>query len=151
MVDFIEILTILFIYASIFLGEVKGYYTRFWWWDTLLHTTFGIALGFVGFMILYVLYKGNKIKASPILVAFFSFCFALALGALWEVFEFIMDQTLGLTMQKSGSDTMRDLIVDSIGALISAIAGFIYLKYGHVRVFDRILRRFKADNKLFFR
>src|SRR5690554_1499576 len=32
-----ELLAILFIFASLFLGEVRGYYTRFWWWDALLH------------------------------------------------------------------------------------------------------------------
>src|SRR6056297_2981826 len=40
-----EILIIIFIYASIFLGEVRGYYTRFWWWDIFLHGVSGLILG----------------------------------------------------------------------------------------------------------
>ena len=58
-----------------------------------------------------------------------AFCFALSIGALWEIFEFTMDQVFGLNMQKSGLvDTMWDLIVDMGGALIGASAGFFWLK-----------------------
>lgn len=64
-----------------------------------------------------------------------AFCFALAMGALWEIFEFAMDQIFGLNMQKSGLvDTMTDLIVDTVGALIGAISGFFWLKGQQVGV-----------------
>lgn len=120
----------LFIYSSIFLGEIRGYYTRFWWWDIVLHAGSGIALGFIGFLILYSLYQTGRIVISPFLLAMFSFCFALSLGALWEIFEFTVDSTLGTNMQKSGLvDTMWDLIVDAIGALIVAVSGYVYVRY----------------------
>src|SRR5690606_8663277 len=32
-----ETLAVIFIYMSLFLGEVHGYYERFWWWDLVLH------------------------------------------------------------------------------------------------------------------
>ncbi|MBU1111753.1 MAG: hypothetical protein KJ896_03155, partial [Nanoarchaeota archaeon] len=32
-----EFVIILFIYASFFLGEIHAYYTKFWWWDVILH------------------------------------------------------------------------------------------------------------------
>ncbi|MBU3991849.1 MAG: hypothetical protein KKA12_04765, partial [Alphaproteobacteria bacterium] len=38
----IQILAILFVFATIFLGEVRDYYERFWWWDLLLHATAGL-------------------------------------------------------------------------------------------------------------
>ena len=43
-----EAWSVVFIYASLFLGEVKGYYARFWWWDLLLHTGSGLLLGTLG-------------------------------------------------------------------------------------------------------
>jgi len=49
-----EIIIIVFLYATLFLGEVHGYYDKFWWWDLVLHTSSALAFGF---MILYVLYK----------------------------------------------------------------------------------------------
>lgn len=124
-----ELLLNVFIYSSIFLGEIHGYYTRFWWWDVVLHTGSGIALGFIGFLILFSLYRSGRLQASPSLIALFSFCFALALGALWEIFEFTMDSLFGFNMQKHGLvDTMWDLIVDSLGALIVAASGYFYIR-----------------------
>src|SRR5699024_4482491 len=99
-----ELLAILFIFASLFLGEVRGYYTRFWWWDALLHVSSGFLLGIVGFLLVYALNQkqlGN-LGLRPSFVALFAFTFSLSLGALWEIFEFGMDQIFGLNMQKSG-------------------------------------------------
>jgi hypothetical protein len=127
-IEFVFLFT-LFIYGSLFLGEIRGYYTRFWWWDIVLHAGSGLALGFIGFLILYSLYKNKKLPISPGLLAMFSFSFALALGTIWEIFEFAMDNIFGLNMQKSGlRDTMWDLIVDAIGALIASLSGYFYVK-----------------------
>ena len=146
-----EILLIAFIYASLFLGEVHDYYTRFWWWDAILHGFSGLALGFIGFLILFVLYEEKKIKAKPGVIAMFSFCFGLAIGALWEIFEFAMDSWFGLNMQKSGLvDTMWDLIVDAAGSLISAVTGYLYLKGGRTRIFRRFFTRFISKNPRLF-
>src|SRR3546814_1964472 len=35
----VQILAILFGFAALFLGEVRDYYERFWWWDLILHAT----------------------------------------------------------------------------------------------------------------
>lgn len=62
-------------------------------------------------------------------MAFFAFCFAVMIGAVWEIWEFTLDQLFGLNTQKSGLvDTMWDLIVDAGGAIIGAGAGWAYLK-----------------------
>ncbi len=76
----IQLFIILFIYASLFLGELREFYFRFWWWDSLLHLLSGIALGFAGFLIMYILFKTGKFKANPAFIALFAFCFALTLG-----------------------------------------------------------------------
>lgn len=124
-----EFILSIFIYSSLFLGEIHGFYTRFWWWDIVLHTGAGLALGFVGFLILYSLYQNKKIEASPLLVSVFSFSFAVAIGTVWEIFEFAMDSLLGFNMQKSGLvDTMWDLIVNASGAVIASFAGFILIR-----------------------
>src|SRR5690606_8741095 len=46
-----ELLAIIFIFAALFLGEFRGYYVRFWWWDALLHTASGFLLGLLGFLL----------------------------------------------------------------------------------------------------
>jgi hypothetical protein len=142
-----ELLVVLFIYASVFLGGVRDYYLRFWWWDVALHTGSGFALGFIGFLILYVLYLQEKFKASPFLIAVMSWAFALALGALWEIFEYAMDLLLGVNMQKSGlPDTMGDLIVDCVGALFAAGVGYVYMRYEVWDPFDKAIWGFLKTN-----
>ncbi len=147
----LEIIAVLFIYASLFLGEIRGYYTRFWWWDAILHGTAAVALGFIGFIILYVLYKSHKIRAGATTIAVFSFFFSLGIGALWEIFEFAMDGFFGLNMQKSGLvDTMWDLITDAVGALIASLAGYFYIKNKKMFFVDRIIEKFSKDNPQLF-
>lgn len=120
--------TIIFIYATLFLGEVGGFYERLWWWDTLLHMGSAIGFGLVGFTVLLLLFRTERVGASPVLISIFSFFFALGIGVLWEIFEFLMDIFFGLNMQKSGlADTMGDFIVNTAGALIASIAGYYYL------------------------
>ncbi|MEZ5566064.1 MAG: hypothetical protein R3F24_11305 [Gammaproteobacteria bacterium] len=97
-----EVLTILFVFSALFLGEFRHFYERFWWWDIALHTTSGLLLGIVGFLLVYVLNesKSVRVRMRPGLVALFAFTFALAAGTLWEIFEFFMDQVFGTNMQK---------------------------------------------------
>lgn len=142
-----ELGTTVFLYATIFLGEAGDYYERFWWWDTLLHTGSAFAFGFAGFLILYLLFVRNKLQASPFLVAVFSFAFGLSIGALWEIFEYAMDNLFGLNMQKTGlRDTMGDLIVDAIGAGTASIIGYISLKYDVRDPFDPLISWFIKAN-----
>lgn len=146
-----DILAIVFVFASLFLGEVRGYYTRFWWWDAVLHAGSGFLLGILGFLLVYVINQKDlgDLGLRPSFVALFAFAFSIALGALWEIFEFSMDQIFGLNMQKSGLvDTMWDLIVDTIGAAVIAILGYGYLRTSEVDSFlERWIERFLRENR----
>ncbi len=142
----------IFIYASLFLGEVHKYYTKFWWWDLILHSTAGITFGFLGFFIMYILHREKKIATSPILIALFSFSFAVAIGSIWEIFEFSMDNVFALNMQKSGlRDTMWDMMVNSGGALITAVLGYFYVKGGDALLFNRVMARLIKRNPRLFK
>lgn len=156
-----QLLTIGFVFAAVFLGEVHGYYTRFWWWDIVLHTSSGFLLGIIGFLLVYVLNESERVDLHmrPGFVAFFAFLFALGMGTLWEIFEFTMDSVFGMNMQKpmfgdySGlTDTMWDLIVDAIGALIISVLGYGYLKtVGNSSFLERMIQRFISSNPRLFR
>lgn len=132
-----ELFSITFIFCSLFLGEVRGYYDKFWWWDLALHSTSGLLLGMIGFLLVHLLNETKSIALymKPGFVAFFAFLFSIGIGMVWEIFEFAMDQLFGMNMQKpmlgdpSGlTDTMWDLIIDTVGALIISIIGYGYLK-----------------------
>lgn len=118
----------LFVLATLYLGEVQDFYDRFWWWDLALH--FGSAMGFgiLGFLLVFMLFQGDRYAAPPWALGALSFCLAVTVGALWEIFEYAMDTLFGFNMMKSGlPDTMGDLIVDAVGAALAALAGVIYL------------------------
>jgi uncharacterized membrane protein YjdF len=130
-------LVIGFVVASLFFGEGQGYYVRFWWWDMLLHAVAGLLAGIVGFLLVYGAYSDIRISGQikRKLVVSFSFFFSLSIGVIWEIFEFTMDKLFGTTMQmpmfgdSSGlTDTMWDLIMNTVGALAAATLGWRYLK-----------------------
>ncbi|MCR8923410.1 hypothetical protein NO559_11540 [Dasania sp. GY-MA-18] len=152
---------IIFVFASLFLGEIRDYYTRYWWWDIALHSSSGILLGIVGFLLVHVLNETEDVGLymKPGFVAFFSFLFAVGMGAIWEIFEFSMDGLFGMNMQKpmlddpSGlTDTMWDLIVDTIGALIISVLGYSYLKTAKNQSFlERWINAFIKNNPQLFK
>lgn len=140
----------IFLYASIFLGEVGGYYEKFWWWDVVLHAGSAFAFGFAGFLILYLMHARGKLQASPFLIAVFSFTFGVAIGTMWEIFEFFVDSTFGTNMLKSGlRDTFGDLIVNTIGVGLASTIGYVYLKYEVRDPFDAFIGWFIKDNPRF--
>ncbi len=146
-----EIVIVLFIFGTLFLGEVHGYYTRFIWWDAVLHGVSAFALGLIGFTVMYVLYRGGTIRARASLLALFGFSFAVMMGAVWEIFEFAMDSFFGFNMQKSGLvDTMWDLIVDVIGAFLASAAGYFYIKTGKTMIFGSSIKMFEESNPWLF-
>jgi len=155
-----ELLAILFVFASLFLGEFHSYYERFWWWDIALHSGSGLLLGIVGFLLVYVLNESRRIDLHmrPGFVALFAFAFAVSVGALWEIFEFAADQFFGMQMQKpmlgdpSGlTDTMWDLIVDTLGAAVISGFGWWHMKRERRSFIDVWTERFVAKNPRLFR
>lgn len=114
-----------FIFAALLLGEISDFYWRYWWWDLVLHTLSGMILGLVAFLSLFTLFDCDRVRMHPILLSVLAISIAVATGTIWEVFEFGMDQSFGLNMQRatlsdsSGlGDTMSDLIVNALGAAL---------------------------------
>ncbi len=155
-----ELIGVVFVFATLFLGEMRGYYTKIWWWDIALHTGSGLALGLVGFLLVYVLNESTDVhlEMTAGFVALFSFQFAVSLGALWEIFEYGMDVLVGTTMQKpmlddpSGlTDTMWDLIVNTVGASVISLLGYVYLSRGRKDSFiERWIDTFIQKNPQLF-
>lgn len=129
----LHIAVVVFVLAALFLGEVRGFYGRIWWWDLFLHGMSGLLLGTAGFYLVYALNSLERVgmTLNPRFVAFFAFVFAIALGALWEIFEFAVDELAGMNMQKtmfsdpSGlTDTMWDMMLNTVGAALVSIVGW---------------------------
>nr|WP_197714764.1 hypothetical protein [Maliibacterium massiliense] len=134
---------VVFLYCSIYLGEIKNFYYDLPHFDTLLHGFSGVMLGALAFCFIALLNRSERVPVdlSPAFVAIFAFCFSMTLGALWEIYEFSFDGILGMNMQKymledgtqllgkaALADTMKDLIVDAVGALVASVVGYISIK-----------------------
>lgn len=143
--NFICVMYYVFLYCAIFLGEVLNFYYVIPHWDVILHFFSGAMLGALGFILVSWLNDSEKIHVSlsPFFIALFAFCFALSCGAVWEIYEFSFDGLLHLNMQKfitaegevlaghaALRDTMKDLIVDALAALLVAVMGYGRLKVG---------------------
>ncbi|WP_321363127.1 hypothetical protein [uncultured Celeribacter sp.] len=142
---------VVFIFATLFLGEVGDFYNRYWWWDVVLHGGSALGFGLVGFIAIFMLFQGDRYAAPPWAMGLFAFCFAMSIGAIWEIFEYTMDQAFGTNMQKSGlQDTMWDLIVDAGGGLVGAVSGAIYVAFDRNTPFASLIRDFITRNKRLF-
>lgn len=98
----LEIIIICFIFAAEILGEVQEYYVLFDGWDDMLHTLNGFLAAAIGFAMIDILNRHEKVSMnlSPAFVALVAFCFSMTIGVLWEFFEFFMDMFFGKDMQK---------------------------------------------------
>ncbi|MFC5542681.1 MAG: hypothetical protein C0P75_006465 [Bacilli bacterium] len=141
--DSIEVIFYTFLFCAIYLGEVRNFYYLVPYWDTILHAFSGVMLGALGFILVRFLNesKHTHIQLTPFFVSFFAFCFAVTMGTLWEIYEFLADGLLSTNMQKfiasdftvligreALSDTMMDLIVDTVSAFFISLYGYIQLK-----------------------
>lgn len=142
--NFMEIIFILFCSAALLFGEIAEFYVYVSHWDSLLHTISGSLIAIIGFSIINLLNDNPKkhMHLSPFFVSLFVICFSLTMGVVWEIFEFVVDLTTGSNMQrymnsqtgemligqKALMDTMKDLILDFLGAFVVAVLGYIDLK-----------------------
>lgn len=130
---------LLFLYASIFLGTANHFYYRFWWWDKMLHSLSGLIFADLGYLMAMYLQRKEKkdVDFSRWVSALFAFCFSVASGAVWEIYEYTMDKTFGSRYQGFGiDDTMTDIICDTLGALIFGLF-LLYQKRRKVNPFSR--------------
>lgn len=164
-----------FIFAAEILGEINSFYTIIPGWDTMLHTINGFLVAAVGFCLVDLFNRSERLtfQMSPLFLALVAFCFSMTVGVLWEFFEFAMDMFFQMDMQKdfvvhhinsvllnpdglniverepitelfvNGEDwmtfpggyidiglidTMKDLLVNFIGAVVFSVIGFFYVK-----------------------
>ncbi len=182
----LEVIIVLFIFCAEILGEIRAFYLKIPWWDTMLHAMNGFLMAAVGVSMVDIFNRSElfKFELSPFFVALVAFCFSMTIGVLWEFFEFSMDVLTLTDMQKdtvvntiatvdlnaakqnvpivirgiedvmvtggqmtvNGApmesytfglggyldigifDTMKDLIVNFVGAVTFSVIGFFYIK-----------------------
>lgn len=126
--DKLKISLIIFIFAAQCLGTVLGFYGKFLWWDTMLHTISGVIFFFVGEAIIKQMSneKGKGELNNKIIIAF-AVCFSLSTGVIWEIFEFFVDSLLGQNMQVAKGLIGQEAVMDTMIDLTSVTVGTIFI------------------------
>lgn len=129
----LKISIILFIFSAQCLGTALGFYGKFLWWDTMLHTLSGVIFFFVGETVIKQL--NNTLADSNInkkTIIAFGVCFSLATGVVWELFEFFVDTFLDQNMQVAkgfvGQDAIKDTMIDLISVTLGTVGIVIIQK-----------------------
>jgi hypothetical protein len=140
-----------------------GGYSFFWYlnlypyYDKFAHLIASMTVAVLGFLAVLIMMRiRTGLSFERWEIFFFIVIFTLAFGAIWEIWEFIMDTLAGayLTkpLQQGNTDTMLDLITDLAGGLIIAVVGTYYLKRKSAQDwadtflepgFDKIVARFQ--------
>jgi hypothetical protein len=120
-----QLVFLLFILLAQYFGEILKFYTMFWWWDLSLHGLFGIYAVIIALNLMEGIIMKKKETTHQrfvVLTLVFAFCFSLALGTLWEMFEVVGDYILKTDMVNGGlEDTSSDLIIKILSAFITCI------------------------------
>lgn len=151
-----QLIAVAFVFLSLFLGSARDFYYRFWWWDMVLHAGSGFLLGVVGWIVLFLLLQTDRLPRAvgPGLVCIFGITFAVTLGVLWEIFEYVVDllwPNVNMMSRETGvHDTMHDLIVDTLGAIVVGLMGYAYSRSGRFSFLIDAVRRFMHKNPRWF-
>ncbi len=182
----LESIIYLFIFSAQILGEIRNFYGMIPWWDTMLHTINGFLFAGIGFALIDILNKSEKVKLylSPLYVVVVAISFSITIGTVWEFFEYTLDQGYNDTqkddllasfnsvyLNEDGEnipvivndikqtiitygdnetiviengyldiglkDTMKDMFVNAVGAIIYSIFGYFYIKNNEKYIFAK--------------
>lgn len=94
-------------------------YWRFPWYDILMHFLGGVV---VGAAYLWVVRYELPAFFKKYEAYLYVFIFALIVGVVWEVFEYLVGIDREFSRSMRQSDTVIDLIMDVLGATLSYVA-----------------------------
>ena len=136
----LDFILITFAFSGFILGDVLNFYGRIPYWDSILHTFSGVVIAYVGFIVIQYLDQEYRIplSVSPLFMSLIVFFFPWAIGAIWEIGEYTVDDIFHTNNQQymestrstlydeddiplqghdALNDTMKDLMLDLAGAI----------------------------------
>jgi hypothetical protein len=103
-------------------------------YDIMTHFITSIFVGFLAFVIIYILDQYSKNLSMDVYgMAFLVVIFAMAMGVVWELFEWGIDLTFGTHEQHGLQDTMKDLLIDTLAGIAIALIGVRLVKKGKIK------------------
>jgi len=106
-------------------GEASGAYDALEWFDRVVH----LVVPMLASGVLYVALARLDVLPDPrddtgwrhhLGIGLVTFALGAAFGAVWELIEWSSDGIFGSELQESNEDTVGDLAMDCLGALLGA-------------------------------
>jgi hypothetical protein len=129
------------------LGEALGAYDAIPWFDSVVHFTLPFFLG----PTLYIALARADVVPDPkdstetrhyVGIFIVTLALGIALGGLWEIWEWVSDHSFGSSLQLGLDDTVGDLVADTAGSLCGALLLVCWARYGWGSV-----RRIPGENR----
>ncbi len=127
---------VLWITTAVFLHALGtlGPYQDIWWWDHLTHGLSSSLVAAAGYAFARAVDEHvDDVHLPPAFTFAFILLVVLAFGVFWEVIEFVISGVAGalgtgsIITQYGIGDTMLDLVFDTVGGIIVATWGTVYL------------------------
>lgn len=123
---FFPIVVLIILYTVAYAIVYLGYFHQYGWVYTILHFTAGFTIAAV----VSILFRQYFSITTPVKNWIFLVSFALLIGVLWEFYELgqswffsahaALDTSGELRIVSGYTDTLRDLFLDMLGALLFA-------------------------------
>jgi hypothetical protein len=128
-------------------GEALNVYDALDWYDRVVH----VVVPMLSSQVLYLCLARIEVMPDPrgrtlprheagMFVAVFAL--GLAVGALWEIFEYTSDAAFGSQLSEGNADTVGDLVADAVGSLAGGALMVLWAERGWGSV-----RRIPGDNR----
>ena len=128
-------------------GEAFGAYDAIPWFDNVAH----FSLPFFLAPTLYIALARADVVPDPkdettarhyVGIFVVSFALGVALGGVWEIWEWVSDHSFGSSLRLGLDDTVADLVADTAGSLCGALLLVCWARYGWGSV-----RRVPGENR----
>ena len=116
-------------------GETLGWYDEFVRFDDLVHFTLPMLTA----PVIYIALARLDVVPDPrdethlqhyVGIAIVTAALGIAVGALWEIYEWRSDAWFGTTLSEGNDDTNGDLVRDTLGSLVGAALLVAWARFG---------------------
>lgn len=137
-----EIIFFIFVAVTFFLGSIRG---------LIIQVFFGIAVGFVGFTIMLILFSHSKFKTNYFLIILFSFSFSITFGLAAEMAKYYLKLYLNSVNPIADYPyAMTNITLVAIGSFLSSLFGYAYMKGFKIKIMQDMVKKFKTKNPNLF-
>ena len=116
-------------------GETVGLYDEWVRFDDLVHVTLPLLTA----PVVYIALARADVVPDPrdethlkhyVGIGVVAWCLGIAIGAVWELYEWRSDAWLGTDLSESNEDTNGDLLRDTLGSLVGAALLVAWARFG---------------------